>query len=73
VVITDSHGCIQYVNPSFETLTGYTAEEALGENPRILSSGRHDKEFYKKMWASILNGEVWSGHLINKKKRWLTL
>ena len=68
IVITDLGGLIQYVNPSFEKLTGYSSEEALGQNPRILHSGKHDKAFYKRMWATLLRGEVWSGHMINKKK-----
>jgi PAS domain S-box-containing protein len=68
VVITDSHGKIVYVNPSFEAITGYTQQEAVGQNPRILKSDEHTKEFYKDMWNTITNGTVWRGHLINKKK-----
>ncbi len=68
VVITDLNGIIQYVNPAFEKLTGYTRKEAVGQNPRILSSGQHSKAFYKKMWSTISQGESWIGHFTNKKK-----
>ena len=68
IVITDRDGIIQYVNPSFQRITGYTREEALGENPRILKSGKHNKTFYKKLWKTITGGDVWNGHFINKKK-----
>jgi PAS domain S-box-containing protein len=68
VVITDIKGNIQYVNPAFEKITGYSSEEAIGQNPRILQSGKHDKKFYKEMWNSLKNGETWRGRFINKKK-----
>ncbi len=68
VVITDSEGVILYVNPAFEKVTGYTREEAIGQNPRILKSGRHDLMFYEQLWNTIKEGKVWSGSLINKKK-----
>jgi PAS domain S-box-containing protein len=68
IVITDSEGAIQYVNPAFERITGYTRLEAMGENPRLLKSGEHDDTFYRDMWTTLLQGEVWSGHLISKKK-----
>ena len=68
VVITDKDGNIQYVNPSFETITGYSHQEAIDKNPRILKSDKHTKEFYKDMWNTITSGRVWSGHLINKRK-----
>jgi len=68
ILITDTDGIIQYVNPAFETVTGYTRHEALGRNPRILKSGQHDEGFYREMWESIKRGRVWSGHFINKKK-----
>jgi len=57
-----------YVNPAFETNTGYTREEALGQNPRILKSGRHDAGHYRRMWEVLQRGEVWSGHFINRRK-----
>jgi PAS domain S-box-containing protein len=68
VVITDARGYIVYVNPAFEHITGYSAGEALGQNPRILKSDRHDPAFYQNLWSTITAGEVWHGRLINKKK-----
>ena len=68
VVISDTDGKILYVNPAFETVTGYSKEEVIGRNPRILKSGKHDNLFYRRMWAVLSRGEVWSGRLINKKK-----
>ncbi len=68
VEITDPQGSIVYVNPSFERTTGYLREEAVGNNPRLLKSGRHDKKFYKQMWDTITSGNVWRGQLVNKKK-----
>jgi len=68
VVITDTDGTILYVNPTFEKVTGYTREEAIGQNPRLLKSGKHDAAFYRQMWTTLTAGKVWSGHLINKKK-----
>jgi len=68
VIITDETGLIQYVNPSFEQLTGYTKEEVIGRNPSLLQSGKHDAHFYQEMWRTLASGKVWQGHLINKKK-----
>jgi len=68
VVITDPEGSIQYVNPAFETLTGYSREEAIGQNPNILNSGEHEQQFYTKMWAGLKQGKIWKGRLINRKK-----
>lgn len=68
ILITDQQGIIQYVNPAFEQLTGYSAEEALGQNPRMLASGLHDAEFYRPLWERICSGKVWSGRFINAKK-----
>ncbi len=68
VVITDAEGVIQYVNPSFERTTGYTPEEALGKTPRILKSGQHDDEFYRKLWSTITAGRIWTGRIVNKRK-----
>ncbi|MBI5397383.1 MAG: PAS domain S-box protein [Verrucomicrobia bacterium] len=68
VMITDADGAIQYVNPAFETTTGYTRQEAIGRTPRILKSGKHDDAFYKQMWATLGRGEVWTGRFINKRK-----
>ena len=68
IVITDVDGIIEYVNPAFERITGYTREEALGQNPRVLKSGRQDESFYSEMWSTLLRGEVWSGCFINRHK-----
>jgi PAS domain S-box-containing protein len=68
VVITDAGGTIQYVNPAFERVTGYTSGEAIGENPRLLKSSKHDEAFYVQMWSRITSGNVWSGHLTNRRK-----
>jgi PAS domain S-box-containing protein len=69
VVITDVRGRIQYVNPVFSTLTGYSAEEASGKTPRILKSGFHSKSFYKELWDTILSGRQWYGKFCNRKKK----
>ncbi|HEB72953.1 MAG TPA: PAS domain S-box protein [Nitrospirae bacterium] len=68
VIITDVDGKITYVNPAFEVITGYTPEEAIGQNPRIQKSGRQDEAFYKNLWDTITSGKVWTGHFVNKKK-----
>ncbi len=68
IVITDVEGAIQYVNPAFEKVTGYTVKEAIGQNPRILKSGKHDDAFYKSMWKTLTSGKEWHGEIINKKK-----
>ena len=68
VIITDPAGTIQYVNPAFETVSGYTRTEVLGQNPRILQSGEHDGAFYRNMWDRITHGQTWHGRLANKRK-----
>ncbi|WP_240695469.1 PAS domain S-box protein [Thermus tengchongensis] len=68
VVLTDRMGRIEWVNPAFTRLTGYTPEEAIGKNPRILKSGVHDPTFYKSLWDTILSGQVWEGELVNRRK-----
>ena len=68
VVITDTRGDIQYVNPAFSAMTGYSREEALGKNPRILKSGKQDAAFYASLWATILAGQAWRGEMINRRK-----
>ncbi|MDQ6956798.1 MAG: PAS domain S-box protein, partial [Mariprofundaceae bacterium] len=68
VIITDTQGMIEYVNPAFEKITGYKAEEAIAQTPAILSSGKQDKEWYKSLWSRIQNGDSWSGHHINRRK-----
>ena len=68
VVVTDAQGGIQYVNPAFEAVTGYTREEAIGQNPRILRSGHQDPDFYRGLWTSLANGKPWRGRFVNKRK-----
>ena len=68
VVITDTEGIIEYVNPKFMQLTGYTAEEVIGQNPRILKSGETPQEEYKKLWETITSGHEWHGEFHNVKK-----
>lgn len=67
-VITDTKGNVQYVNPKFTQLTGYASEEVIGENLRILKSGKTPPEVYKLLWTTISSGSIWRGELINKKK-----
>ncbi len=68
VVITDLDACIQYVNPRFTEVTGYSAEEAIGQNPRIFQSGQTSKEIYLELWDRISRGKTWQGELVNKRK-----
>ncbi len=68
IVITDPDGTIQYVNPAFETVTGYSRTEVLGRNPRILNSGEQDEAFYQQLWKKITSGRIWQGRMINKRK-----
>lgn len=68
VVITDENANILEVNDAFCKITGYSKDEVIGKNPRILKSGLHDLEFYKNMWDSILTKGHWSGEIINKRK-----
>ncbi len=68
VVITDSEGTIEYVNPRFSILTGYSLEEAVGENPRILKSGLTPIETHVELWRALKEGKSWKGLFINKKK-----
>lgn len=68
VAITDTKGDIEYVNPKFTQLTGYSLEEAIGQNARILKSGTQGPEVYKELWETITSGDVWYGEFHNKKK-----
>ncbi len=68
IVITNAAGTIEWVNESFTRLTGYSREEAVGGNPRLLRSGRQDEAFYREMWGQISGGSVWSGRLRNRRK-----
>ena len=79
VVITDCAGDILAVNPAFSRITGYSAEEVVGRNPRVLQSGAHDRDFYDKMWNSLRSDGQWQGQVTNRKKNgeiyteWLAL
>lgn len=68
VVITDTKGIMQWVNPAYTTLTGYTFEEAIGKSTKILRSGKQDALFYQNLWDTISSGKVWHGEIINRKK-----
>jgi PAS domain S-box-containing protein/putative nucleotidyltransferase with HDIG domain len=69
IVITGLDGTIEWVNPAFTTLTGYSGGEALGKKPgELVKSGRHEHEFYRKLWETILAGEVWHGEMINRRR-----
>jgi PAS domain S-box-containing protein len=68
IVITDTEGMIQYVNPAFEKVSGYQRDEVIGKNPRLLKSEKHDRDYYQAMWNTLTQGEVWTGTFINKRK-----
>ena len=68
IVITDTAGTILYVNPAFERVSGYSREEAIGNNPRLLKSDKLDAAFYRNLWGTLRKGNVWSGHFINRRK-----
>ncbi len=68
VVITDKNGCIEYVNPKFTELTGYTYDEAIGNNPNMLKSSKTPTNTHKELWSSIIAGRSWHGEFYNKKK-----
>jgi diguanylate cyclase (GGDEF)-like protein/PAS domain S-box-containing protein len=68
IFVTDAQGTIEFVNPAFETLSGFSREEALGQTPRILKSGRQEDAYYQDLWQTILGGEAWSGRVVNRRK-----
>ncbi len=68
ILITDTQGVISYVNPAFETSSGYSAAEAIGQTPRLLKSGKQNDEFYRHLWDTLKHGEIWQGHFSNKRK-----
>lgn len=68
IVMTNTKGVIEFVNPAFTQLTGYTAQEAIGQNPKILKSGVHLREFYTEMWCTIMRGDIWCGEITNRNK-----
>lgn len=63
---TDPDGTIRYVNPAFERITGYAAETAIGNTPRLLKSGYHDADFYADLWGTIQAGDTWDGMIVNR-------
>lgn len=68
IVMTDAQGAIQFVNPAFKRMTGYRGKEVVGQNPRILKSGKQDELFYRNLWATISGGKTWTGQIVNKRK-----
>lgn len=68
VYVTDTDGVIEYVNPAFEAMTGYSADEALGRTPRILDAGEHEQSVFADLWETITDGDVWEGFLVNRNK-----
>ena len=79
IVVTDANATIEWVNPAFTTITGYSNEEAIGKNPRILRSEKHNREFYEEMWDSLIKQGQWQGEIWNRRKNgetypeWLTI
>ncbi|WP_171966424.1 PAS domain-containing hybrid sensor histidine kinase/response regulator [Mariprofundus micogutta] len=68
IVITDQHGVIEYVNPAFSRMTGYSVDEAIGEMPSMLKSGEQDEAFYQLFWSTITSGKVWQGSMVDRRK-----
>ncbi|MEZ5543453.1 MAG: PAS domain S-box protein [Pseudomonadota bacterium] len=79
IMVTDAQGALLSVNPAFTAMTQYSREEVLGKTPRILHSGRHDREFYRDMWQAIIENGQWQGEIWNRRKngeiypQWLTI
>ncbi|KAA9398632.1 PAS domain S-box protein [Haloarcula sp. CBA1130] len=68
ILITNVNGVIEYVNPAFEELTGFSADEAIGRTPRILKSGEQGEQFYERLWDTICRGDVWTSEIVNERK-----
>ena len=68
IYITDFEGRIEYVNPAFTRVTGYRAEEIKGKTPHVLYSGAQEEEYYRRLWSTILDGEVWEEEIVNRRK-----
>lgn len=68
VIITDTDGIIEYVNPRFTEISGYSSEEIIGQHTRVFNSGHQSDDLYKELWNTILSGKMWQGELLNKKK-----
>ncbi len=79
IFITDRHNIVLAVNPAFTSITGYTSDEIVGRNPRLLSSGRHDRVFYAALWQAVKTNGMWQGEIWNRHKNgaafveWLTV
>ena len=73
VVITDAEGTIEYVNPRFSVLTGYSLQEAIGKNPRILKTELTPRQTHDELWKTLNEGKSWRGLFVNKKKNGRTL
>jgi PAS domain S-box-containing protein len=69
IVVTDKDGVIEYVNPAFEYISGFTADEAIGATPRIVQSGQHSERYYVAMWNTLNSGKTWYGDFSNRSKR----
>ncbi|MGE5346521.1 MAG: SpoIIE family protein phosphatase [Acidithiobacillales bacterium] len=68
IIITGADATITHVNPAFELMTGYSRDDVVGKNPRLLKSGRHDAGFYRQLWEAISHGDVWRGSFVDRKK-----
>lgn len=68
ILVTDAKGNIKYANSAFEKLTGYSREDVINKNPKILKSGNHDSVFYERLWNTISSGKVWKGEITNRNK-----
>jgi PAS domain S-box-containing protein len=68
VLITDLAGTVDYVNPAFERISGYRADEVIGQTPRLLKSGRHSAGLYRALWRKLVRGETWTGSMVNRRK-----
>lgn len=68
IIITDTNGIIEYINPKFTEITGYKLDEVIGKNPNILKTGHTVSEDYKELWETITNGDTWRGEFLNKRK-----
>lgn len=68
ILVTDTEGTIEYVNPAFESVTGFSREEAIGRNPRIIKSGVQNESYYEEMWDAVLAGETWEAEITNETK-----
>ena len=68
IIITNTNGDIEYVNPAFTSLSGFSFKEVYGKNPRLLKSGEQPLSFYKNLWDTILSGKIWEGEIVNKRK-----